>query len=91
MVQRVERMIGWVAPSTGWMRLNTDGASRGNPGMATVGGGLRDSDGRWCRSFVVNIGRCTAPLAEFWGVYYCLYIAWRNRITRLALEVDSEM
>lgn len=73
-----ERQIGWIPPTGGWLKLNTDGASRGNPGLATSGGVLRDEDGRWCGGFAVNIGRCSAPLAELWGVYYGLYVAWEK-------------
>ncbi|KAL9831279.1 putative ribonuclease H domain, reverse transcriptase zinc-binding domain-containing protein [Arabidopsis thaliana] len=69
---RVERMIRWKEPSVGWFKLNTDGASRGNPGPATAGGVLRDENGIWCGGFALNIGRCSAPLAELWGVYYGL-------------------
>lgn len=34
---------------------------------------------------------CIAPLAELWGVYYGLYIAWGKGVTRLELEVDSKV
>ncbi|KAG7559744.1 Ribonuclease H-like superfamily [Arabidopsis thaliana x Arabidopsis arenosa] len=88
---RVEKMIKWVTPPTGWFKLNTDGASHGNPGLATAGGVLRNEAGEWCGGFALNIGRCSAPLAELWGVYYGLYIAWEQRITRLELEVDYVM
>ncbi|KAG7533030.1 Ribonuclease H-like superfamily [Arabidopsis thaliana x Arabidopsis arenosa] len=88
---RVEQQIGWVPPGDGWMKLNTDGASHGNPGLATAGGVLRDGDGNWRRGFAVNIGMCSAPMAELWGVYYGLYIAWESRVTRLELEVDSQI
>ncbi|XP_019097453.1 PREDICTED: sugar transporter ERD6-like 17 [Camelina sativa] len=70
---------------------NTDGASHENPGLATAGGVLRDRMGQWCRGFALNIGICSAPLAELWGVYYGLHIAWEQRVTRLELEVDSEL
>ncbi|KAG7578377.1 Ribonuclease H domain [Arabidopsis thaliana x Arabidopsis arenosa] len=88
---RVERMISWSPPGDSWIKLNTDGASRGNPGLATAGGVLHDGDGIWRGGFALNIGVCSAPLAELWGVYYGLYIAWEKRITRLELEVDSEI
>ncbi|KAL9860860.1 putative ribonuclease H domain, reverse transcriptase zinc-binding domain-containing protein [Arabidopsis thaliana] len=88
---RVERQIGWVAPSTDWYKVNTDGASRGNPGLATAGGVIRDGAGNWCGGFALNIGRCSAPLAELWGVYYGLYLAWTKALTRVELEVDSEL
>ncbi|CAA7041734.1 unnamed protein product [Microthlaspi erraticum] len=86
-----ERQIGWVPPREGWFKLNTDGASRGNPGPATAGGVLRDRDGRWCGGFALNIGRCSAPLAELWGVYYGLLLAWEKKCSRVELEVDSEL
>ncbi|KAG7534372.1 Endonuclease/exonuclease/phosphatase superfamily [Arabidopsis thaliana x Arabidopsis arenosa] len=88
---RVERMVSWLPPSDGWVKLNTDGASHGNPGLATAGGVLRDGDGRWIQGFAFNIGFCSATLAELWGVYYGLYLAWERRIPRLQLEVDSEV
>nr|ABW81036.1 unknown [Arabidopsis lyrata subsp. lyrata] len=84
-------MIGCVAPEDGWSKMNTDGASQGNPGLATASGVLRNSDGKWCGGFALNIGRCSAPLAELWGVYYGLYTAWEHRVTRLVLEVDSSL
>ncbi|CAA7060940.1 unnamed protein product [Microthlaspi erraticum] len=87
---RVERWIKWTRPSSGWMKLNTDGASRGNPGAAAAGGVIRDEGGAWCRGFALNIGICTAPLAELWGVYYGLLIAWESGSRRVAIEVDSE-
>lgn len=90
-VIRVERQIAWSPPSEGWIKLNTDGASRGNPGLASAGGVLRDGSGVWRGGFALNIGICSAPLAELWGVYYGLYIAWEQGITRLELEVDSEI
>ncbi|CAA7014055.1 unnamed protein product [Microthlaspi erraticum] len=88
---REERQIGWLPPPGDWFKLNTDGASRGNPGLATAGGVLRDAEGRWCRGFILNIGRCSAPLAELWGVYYGLVMAWEQRCLRVELEVDSEL
>ncbi|KAG7543761.1 Ribonuclease H-like superfamily [Arabidopsis thaliana x Arabidopsis arenosa] len=90
-VGRVEKQIAWLKPAAGWVKVNTDGASRGNPGLAAAGGVLRDETGKWCGGFSLNIGVCSAPLAELWGVYYGLYIAWERRATRVELELDSEM
>ena len=39
---RVEKYIGWKAPLEGWVTLNTDGASKKNPGCAGSGGLIRD-------------------------------------------------
>lgn len=35
---RQEVYIRWRYPVMGWVRLNTDGASKGNPGRAGAGG-----------------------------------------------------
>ncbi|XP_010513759.1 PREDICTED: uncharacterized protein LOC104789811 [Camelina sativa] len=55
-VERVERRISWVAPTVGWFKINTDGASHGNIGPATTGGVLRNFAGEWCGGFSLNIG-----------------------------------
>ena len=37
--------IRWERPQQGWIRLNTEGASSGNPGLAGRGGILRNEHG----------------------------------------------
>lgn len=76
LVGREMRMVSWKYPQAGWLKINTDGASKGNPGLASSGGVIRDESGNWCVGFSLNIGICSAPLAELWGVYYGLYLAW---------------
>lgn len=70
--ERVEMQISWQKPPSGWIKLNTDGAAKGNLGLATAGGILRDEYGMWHGGFALNIGICSAPMAELWGVYYGL-------------------
>ena len=36
--ERVGMQISWRRPAHGWIKLNTDGASKGNSGLATAGG-----------------------------------------------------
>lgn len=88
---RIEKHITWCPPTSGWFKMNTDGASRGNPGLAAAEAVLRDENGVWVCGFAFNIGVCSAPLAELWGVYYGLYMAWERGIPKLLLEVDSEI
>ena len=42
----------------GWFKLNSDGASYGNPGKAGGGGIIRDCNGLWIKGFARSkIGR----------------------------------
>ena len=52
-------------PPLNWYKLNTDGASCGNPGRARGGGVIRGSVGNWIRGFVRYIGYTTSIIAEF--------------------------
>ena len=88
---RKERCIAWTFPEMGWVKLNTDGASHGNPGIATAGGVLRSPEGAWMGGFAVNIGICTAPMVELWRVCYGLVIAWERGVRKVELEVDSQI
>ena len=57
---RVERQIAWSRPMSGWCKLNTDGVSKGNPGLAAAGGVMRDEYGGWKGGFDIYIGICSA-------------------------------
>ena len=57
---RVERQITWRKPVNGCCKLNTDGSSTGNPGLATVGGVMRDEYREWRGGFAINIGICSS-------------------------------
>ncbi|KAJ8767189.1 hypothetical protein K2173_013586 [Erythroxylum novogranatense] len=65
---RMWKNISWLPPSNGWIALNTDGASKGNPGVAGAGGVIRDTKGRWLDGFVQNIGVATSFVAELWAI-----------------------
>lgn len=48
-------LIKWVPPSNGIVKVNTDGASKGNGGAAGCGGLIRDSFGCWIAGFTRRI------------------------------------
>lgn len=50
--------ISWEAPPSGFMKMNTDGAAQGNPGVAGAGGILRGPDGVWLCGFRAHLGIC---------------------------------
>ena len=52
-------------PPLDWCKLNTDGASLGNPGTARGSGIIRDSEGRWVKVFARSIGFTTSIIVKF--------------------------
>jgi ribonuclease HI len=83
--------IGWKRPLDGWVKLNCDGACKGNGELAGCGGLLRQSDGTWIKGFSRKIGACDALHAEMWGLYLGLDMAWREGISHLIVESDSKV
>ncbi|KAK9992498.1 hypothetical protein SO802_027483 [Lithocarpus litseifolius] len=45
--------VKWNKPPEEWFKLNTDGASSGNPGKAGGGGLIRDCNGRWIKGAMI--------------------------------------
>lgn len=43
--------IVWIKPAHRWKKLNSDGASKGNPGPAGMGGIIRDAEGSVIEGF----------------------------------------
>ncbi|OWM78320.1 hypothetical protein CDL15_Pgr001041 [Punica granatum] len=73
------RWISWNKPLHEWLKLNTDGASKGNPRLAGAGGVLRDCNGRWVDGLAHNIGVSSAMVAELWGAPHRLEICLGSR------------
>ncbi|CAA0811177.1 Polynucleotidyl transferase- ribonuclease H-like superfamily protein [Striga hermonthica] len=58
------KLIAWLKPEEGFVKLNTDGAAKVNPGVAGAGGLIRDEEGRWRTGFMAHLGVCTNTVAE---------------------------
>ncbi|KAH9666643.1 putative ribonuclease H protein [Citrus sinensis] len=86
--RRKEIFISWLPPPWPWCKLNTYGSYR-NTGEAGAGGVIRDSFGNWISGFSMNIGESSVIMAELWGLYQGLSIAWNVGIRHLLVEVDS--
>ncbi|KAL9438044.1 hypothetical protein AB3S75_023834 [Citrus x aurantiifolia] len=85
---RVHKWISWHPPTWPWCTLNTDGAHRFH-GTSTAGGLIRDHLGLWLTGFGMMIGSCSVTVAELWGLYQGLQLAWNFGIRRLKVETDS--
>lgn len=64
----MEKLVGWVKPNSGWVKLNTDGASKGNPCPAGAGGIFRDEAGNWLGGFMNSLGVATSMCAELGAI-----------------------
>lgn len=54
----------WTPPPLGWVKMNLDITSKGNPGKAGYGGVIRDAEGQWCSGFMQFVGDCNALTSE---------------------------
>ena len=87
---KVIENIHWQSPDLGWIRLNTDGASKGED-IAGCGRVLRGNNGEWICGFSKGLGACSAYVAELWGVFEGLKLALSHGFLRVELLVDSQV
>ncbi|GAB2236451.1 hypothetical protein Droror1_Dr00028095 [Drosera rotundifolia] len=86
---RSEAEICWEAQQEGWVALNTDGASRVADEAASAGGVFRNSEGAWIAGFALNLGYCSAMVAELQAIITGLEQAWSLGFRRVQLQTDS--
>eukprot|EP00253_Pinus_taeda_P003926 PITA_03926 len=75
-------------PGEHFIKLNFDGASKGNPGPAGLGGIFRDNKEKTRWVFAEWGGEMTNNEAELWAMHQGLRIAVRNRYMNLEIEGD---
>ena len=81
----------WQHPPEGGLKLNFDGASRGNPGMAGIGGVLRNQHGEILHIYFKALGESTNNEMEFAALEHGLRIAKTRRLCNIILEGDSTL
>lgn len=87
--QLIAKQIRWEKPGRGWVKLNTDGSSLGNPGLAGGGGLIRDEEGAWVVGFARNIGISSSFIAELWALRDRLMICVHRNFNAVEVEVDA--
>ena len=78
MVPKSPRWVRWEWPPEGVMKLNVDGCSRGNPGLAGFGGLVRDDGGQWILGFAGRVGVADNLLPELMAICVGLKLAWEH-------------
>ena len=70
--------------------INTDGASRGNPGPASLGLTAQEPSGEVVYEYAEAIGHQTNNVAEYSAVKKALELAVTNQVKHLTIRSDSE-
>jgi hypothetical protein len=81
----------WTPPPTDFIKINFDGASKGNPGPAGYGATLRNSRGEILCLVVGYLGETTNNAVELMGLLQGLQIAIARHSHKLILEGDSQI
>ena len=72
-------------------KVDSDGASAGNPGRAEGGGLLRDSNGHWVKGYARSIGFTTNVIVDLWALRDGLNLALSEGIRNLIVELDARV
>eukprot|EP00253_Pinus_taeda_P021341 PITA_21341 len=81
----------WQQPPEDCLKLNFDGASRRNPGIAGIGGAIRNHKGDIVHIYCRSLGECTNNEAEFAALEQGLKILRSIRQGNVIVEGDSSL
>ncbi|KAK0575059.1 hypothetical protein LWI29_033415 [Acer saccharum] len=81
--------VNWHPPPPGCLKVNTDGAAFGSPGLAGCAGVFRTCRGFVRGCFAIPLGVCFAFEAELAAAVHAIDYAWTFGWHRLWLESDS--
>ncbi|XP_075080440.1 uncharacterized protein LOC142165948 [Nicotiana tabacum] len=79
----------WELPMTGWTKINTDGASKGNPGRSSIGFCLRNEEGDLVYACGKEIQEVTNTQAETMAILEPLKQYLTNEMNNIWVETDS--
>ncbi|KAL0329356.1 UNVERIFIED_CONTAM: putative ribonuclease H protein [Sesamum radiatum] len=88
-VPQAPSIVRWRTPSPSWFKLNTDGSSLGNLGLAEAAGIIRDSAGHVHLAFQFALGAGTSVLAELTVAWQEMELALTHGLAPLVVEVDA--
>ncbi|KAL6558441.1 hypothetical protein OROMI_018791 [Orobanche minor] len=83
--------VRWVKPVEGWWKLNSDGASKGNPGISGAGGVIRDHLGSPCLMFSEFLGERSNNYAELYAIWRGLEFCLQRNFIKVWVECDSTL
>ncbi|KAL2235277.1 UNVERIFIED_CONTAM: putative ribonuclease H protein [Sesamum indicum] len=84
-------IVKWIKPDREWLKLNMDGASKGNPGVAGAGGIIRNYLGQTVFVFQEHLGLMTNTAAELNAIYRGVKLCIDNNIRKIWVETDANI
>ena len=78
-------------PRSGFIKLNFDGASKGNPRKIGYGGVFRTCEGKILGTYMGVLGIDCNNAAKLWALYTSLNIVKQQCFSRLIIEGDSNI
>ncbi|XP_070010394.1 uncharacterized protein [Nicotiana sylvestris] len=81
--------VMWEFPSAGWLKVNTDGASRGNPGRSSIGFCIRNENGDIVKSVGKDIEETTNTVAEAKAMVEALRFCRFQQYSHVWIQTDS--
>ncbi|GLJ30420.1 hypothetical protein SUGI_0602070 [Cryptomeria japonica] len=81
--------IRWKAPPVGWLKLNFDGACRGNLGVSSFGVVIRNNKVKLLLGSYGALGVATNNEAEIRALLEGLKLCVTNKMTKIVIEGDS--
>ncbi len=69
----------------------TDGASRGNPGPASIGVHITDKNGKSIQEISEYLGEGTNNFAEYSAVIKALELSIEHKVSNILIRSDSEL
>ena len=72
------------------VKIHSDGASRGNPGLAAIGATIKDEQGKLIASISQRIGETTNNQAEYMAIIAALEEVTKLGARHVELNSDSE-
>lgn len=85
---KVDKVL-WEFPKEGWNKVNSDGASRGNPGRSTIGFYVRDDRGDIIHAYGQEIQDTTNTKAEAVAILEALRYCYVHHLSNIWLGTDS--
>ncbi|KAL0283767.1 UNVERIFIED_CONTAM: putative ribonuclease H protein [Sesamum angustifolium] len=76
-------------PELGWVKLNLDGAFRGNPGVSGAGGIIRDHFSQVILAYYESLGFSTNMMTKLQGMLRGIQLCFERSLFHVWVEVDA--